>query len=68
MSYLSGNVNKVFFGTFQINCKDVIWPLTPDCDLDLESGHMNSMCDIPSNYGLLFCEFLIKFTPVGLKF
>ena len=62
MPYLSGNVNKVCFGTIQSNCRDVIGPLTPDCDLDLEFRHINIMCDILSNYGLL-----IKFAPAGLK-
>ena len=49
MPYLSGNVYKVCFGTLKSNCRDV-------CDLTLEFGHINIMCDIPSNYGLLFCE------------
>lgn len=50
MPYLSVNVNKVCFGTFQSNCRDVIWPLTPDCDLDIEFGNINIVCDISSNY------------------
>ena len=43
MPFLSVNVDKVCFGTFQSNCRDVIWPLIPDCDI-------YSVCDIPSNY------------------
>ena len=57
MPYLSGNVNKNCFGSFQSNCREVIWPLIPDSDLDLEFGLLNIMCDIPSNYGQLFVTF-----------
>ena len=31
--------------------------MTPDCDLDLEFGQTNIMCNIPFNYGLLFMKF-----------
>ena len=50
MPYLFVNVDKVCFDTFQSDCRDVIWSLTPDCDTDIEFGNINIMCDIPSNY------------------
>ena len=37
------------------NCWDIFWTLTPNCDIDLEFGHINIMCDILSNYSLPFC-------------
>ena len=48
MPYLSVNVDKVCFDTSQGNCRDVICPLTPNCDLDIEFGNINVVCDIPS--------------------
>ena len=45
MPLLSVKSNEVCFGIF----------LTTNCDLDLEFGNINIMCDILSNYGLPFC-------------
>ena len=56
MPHLSVKFNEVCFGTFLSNCQEVFSTLTPNCDLYLEFGYMNIMCDIPSNYGLSFCE------------
>ena len=66
MFNVSVNFNEVCFCTFLSSDRDVFLPLTPECDLDLEFGHINIVCEIPSNYALLFCG-LIKFAPAGLK-
>ena len=56
MPYLSVTINKVCFGTFQSKYSDEILPLTPDCDLDIEFGNINIVCDIPCNYDQALCK------------
>ena len=62
MLYLCVKFNGVCNCTFLSNCQDIFGPLTPDCDLDLEFGHINIVWDIPSNYGLQY--FFVKFVEI----
>ena len=55
MPPLSLKFNEVCFGTFLSNCCDIIRTLTPNCDVDLEFGNINIICDILSINGLPFC-------------
>ena len=50
---------------FLSNPRDRIRPLTPDCDLDLQFGNINIVCDILSR--LTFLCSLKKFASVGFK-
>ena len=43
---------------FKVICRDVIWPLTLDYDLDIEFGNINIVCDIPLNHDTALCKVL----------
>ena len=67
MPRLSGKFDEVYFGTFLSNCGYLFSTLTPNCDLDLEFGNINIMCDIFSNYGLLFLLSLTNFPSASFE-
>ena len=54
--YPSGKFNKVCFLYFSEKLQRLNLTSDPRLYLDLEFGNTDIVCDIPSNYGLPFCE------------